>query len=152
MTTLTNSYHVAINARPETVFAYVSDLPRHPEWSGGRLKIEAVTAGSAAVGHLYHSHGDIPGQKDRPNELRITDLQKPKRFAFIAQDPDFGNVLHEFIFQPRDGGTLLERRVTVTLPSLKAFAFRTFIQPMIGKPMMDRSLAALKRNLEDSAK
>lgn len=152
MTALTNTYHIAINIRPEVAFAYVSDLTRHPEWSGGRLRIEAATPGPAAVGQLYHSHGDIPGQKDRPNELRITEVQPPRRFVFTARDPAFGDVLHEFIFQPRDGGTLLERRVTVTLPAIKAFAFRIFIQPLIGKPMMDKSMAALKRNLEDNAK
>ncbi|MGQ0602338.1 MAG: SRPBCC family protein [Anaerolineales bacterium] len=148
MTTLTNTYRVLINAQPETVFAYVSDLTRHPEWSGGRLKIEAVSSGPIAAGSRYHSHGDVAGQKDRPNELRVTQYQPPTRFAFVATDPDFGEVPHEFAFTPQAGGTLLERTVTVTLPPVRAFAFRTFIQPLIGKPMMDKALAALKAKLE----
>ena len=148
MTTLTNSYRVLINALPDAVFAYVADLTRHPEWSGGRLKIEALSSGPLAVGHQYLSHGDVAGQKDRANQLRVTQYQSPTRFAFAAQDPDFGEVPHEFTFTPQAGGTLLERTVTVTLPPIRAFVFRTFIQPLIGKPMMDKALAALKAKLE----
>jgi len=148
MTTLTNTYHALINAQPEAVFAYVSDLTRHPEWSGGRLKIEAVSSGPVAVGSQYLSHGDVAGQKDRPNELRVTQYQPPTRFAFIAKDPDFGEVPHEFIFSPQAGGTRLERTVTVTLSPVRAFVFRIFIQPLIGKPMMDKALAALQARLE----
>jgi uncharacterized protein YndB with AHSA1/START domain len=148
MTTLTTTYRITINARPETVFAYVSDLTRHPEWSGGRLTIEAVTPGPVAVGSPYHSRGDVAGQTDRPNELRVTQYQPPTRFAFTAKDPDFGEVVHEFTFTPQDGGTLMERAVTITLPSVRAFLFRTVIHPLIGKPMMDKALAALKTKLE----
>ena len=148
MTTLTNTYRVMINAPPEAVFAYVSDLTRHPEWSGGRLKIEALSATPVAAGSQYLSHGDVAGQKDRPNQLRVTQYQSPARFAFVAQDPDFGEVPHEFTFKSQAGGTLLERTVTVTLPPVRAFVLRTFIQPLIGKPMMDKALAALKAKLE----
>jgi len=148
MTTLTNTYRVPIKAQPEAVFAYVSDLTRHPEWSGGRLKIEAVSPGPVAVGSQYRSRGDVAGQKDRPNELRVTQYQPSTRFTFIARDPDFGDVSHEFTFTPQDGGTLMERAVTVNMPSVRAFLFRTVIHPLIGKPMMDKALAALKTKLE----
>ena len=148
MTTVTNTHRVVINAQPEAVFAYVSDLTHHPEWSGGRLRIEAVASGPVAVGSQYRSFGDVAGQKDRPNELRVTEYQPPTRFTFVAKDPGFGEVSHEFTFKPQDGGTLMERTVTLAMPPLMAFAFRTFISPLIGKPMMDKSLAALKAKLE----
>lgn len=50
MTHVSNVYSVVINAAPETVFNYVSDLTRHPEWSGGKLKIEALTPGPVGIG------------------------------------------------------------------------------------------------------
>src|SRR3954453_20634824 len=93
MTIVTNVYSVVIRAQPAAVFAYISDLTRHPEWSGGRLKVDARSPGPVAVGAQYVSHGDVPGQKDRPNQLRVTEYQPPSRFAFIAQDPSFGDVL-----------------------------------------------------------
>ncbi len=151
MTTVTQTYRVVINTPPEKVFAYVSDLTRHPEWSGGRLKIEARSPGPVAVGSQYLSHGDVAGQKDRPNELRVTQLQPPTRFAFVAQDASFGEVSHEFTFAPQEGGTRMERIVTLTMSPVKAFAFRAAIAPLIGRPMMDKALAALKAKLEQHA-
>jgi uncharacterized protein YndB with AHSA1/START domain len=151
MTTVTHTYEVLIRAKPEAVFGYVADLTRHPEWSGGKLKIEPVTPGPVAVGSRYRSAGDVAGQKDRPNELRVTDYQPPSRFTFVANDPDFGDVPHEFTFQPQAGETLIKRTVTVTLPPLRAFVFRTFIQPLVGRPMMDKAFAALKTRLEQHA-
>ena len=151
MTTVTNSYRVVINAPADRIFAYVSDLTKHPEWSGARLRIEALSAGPVAIGSKYISHGDVPGQKDRPNQLRVTQHQPPKVFAFVAQDPDFGEVPHVFTFTPQAGATLVERTVTVTLSPLRAFAFRFLIRPLIGKPLMDKSLAALKAKMEKPA-
>ncbi len=148
MPTLTNTHRVVINALPEAVFTYVSDLTRHPEWSGGRLKVEAVSPGPVVVGSRYLSHGDVAGQKDRPNELRVTQYQPSTRFVFVAQDPSFGEVSHEFTFKPQAGGTLMERTVTIIMSPVPAFVFRTFIHPLVGKPMMDKALAALKTKLE----
>ncbi len=45
----------------------------------------------------------------------------------------------------------MERTVTLTLAPLIAFAFRTVIQPLVGKPLMDKGLAALKTKLEQSS-
>ncbi len=150
MTRVTNTFQILINARPDAVFAYVSDLTRHPEWNRG-LRVEAVTSGPAAVGSQYRSFGEVAGQKNRPNELRVTRYEPPARFAFVAKDPDFKEVTHEFTLSARNGGTLMERTVTVELPPLVAFAFRTFISPLIGKPAMDKALASLKAKLEQRA-
>jgi len=151
MTTVTNSYRVVINAPPDRVFAYVADLTRHPEWSGARLKVEPLASGPVGVGSQYISHGDVANQKDRPNQLRVTQYQPPTVFAFVAQDPDFGEVPHVFTFTPQAGGTLVDRTVTVTLSPLRAFAFRFLIRPLIGKPLMDKALAALKSKMEQPA-
>ena len=148
MTTLTNSYPVWIKVAPEVAFAYISDLSRHPEWSGAQLKITELAPGPVAVGKEYLSQGDVATQKDRPNQLRVTEYQPSTRFAFIAKDPDFGDVPHTFIFTSQDGGTLVERVVVVTLAPVTAFMFRFFIRPLVGKPLMDKALAALKAKLE----
>ena len=148
MTKVINTFTTFINAKPEDVFAYVSDLTRHGEWSGAPLTVEAVSNGPIAVGSQYRSRGDLPGQKGRPNELRVTQYQAPTRFSFVAQDPSFGGVTHDFTFQPQNNGTLMERTVTAQVNPLVAFAFRNFIFPMIGKPQMDKALAALKAKME----
>ena len=148
MTIVTNIYRVAIDARPELVFPYVSDLTRHPEWSGAHLKIEAVSPGPVTVGSQYLSHGDVAGQKDRPNQLQVTQFESPTTFAFIAVDPDFGEVSHEFTFGPQSGGTLMQRTVTLSMSPIKAFMFRALILPLVARPLMDKALTALKKKME----
>jgi len=148
MTNVSNVYRVVIHAAPEKVFAYVSDLTRHPEWSGGKLRIESLTPGPVAVGSQYKSYGEVAVEKNRPNELRVTHYEPLIRFAFTAQDPGFGEVTNDFTFTPQERGTLMERTLSMNMNPVMAFAFRLFIRPVIGQPMMDKAFARLKAKLE----
>lgn len=149
MVTVIRSHQVLVNAPLQTVFDYVSDLTRHPEWSGGRLKMEALAPGPVAVGKEYLSHGDVAAQKDRPNTVQVTRYESPHKFAFVSKDPDFGKVPHEFTFIEQTGGVLITRTMTVSLNPFVAFAFRFFIYPLVGSPSMEKSFARLKAKLED---
>ena len=147
MVKVTRSPQVLIHTSLRTVFDYVSDLNKHPEWSGG-LKIEAVSSDPIGVGKEYISHGEVAVQKDRPNKVKVTEYEPPHKFGFVAKDPDFGNVSHVFTFTEQNGGVLVTRTMTVSLNPIVAFLFRFFIYPFIGRPSMDRSMAALKKKLE----
>ena len=148
MTTVVRLHQVLVHAPLQKVFDYVSDLTRHPEWSGGELKIEAITPGPIAVGKEYQSRGEVAIQKDRPNTVQITQYESPHKFAFAAKDPDFGKVTHEFTFTGQNGSVLITRTMTVNLNPFVAFAFRFFIYPLIGRPSMNRAMAGLKAKLE----
>jgi len=150
MTTLTRTHQTLIRAPLQKSFDYVSDLTRHPEWSGGELKIEAVTPGPITVGKEYRSRGEVAVQKDRPNTVQVTEYEPPHKFAFAANDPDFGKVTHEFTFAEQNEGVLVSRIMTVTLKPLVALAFRFFIYPFIGKPSMNKSMAKLIAKLEEN--
>ena len=150
MVTVIRSHQVLVHAPLQTVFDYVSDLTRHPEWSGGQLRIEAIRPGPIAVGKEYQSHGEVAGQKNRPNTVQVTQYDSPRRFAFVSNDPDFGKVPHEFTFTQQTGGVLITRTMTVTLNPFVAFAFRFFIYPLIGGPSMEKSFARLKTKLEEN--
>ncbi len=151
MTTVVRSHQILIHAPLQSVFDYVSDLTRHPEWSGGQLKIEAVAPGPIAVGKEYVSRGEVAVQKDRPNTVQISQYESPHTFGFVANDPDFGKVSHVFTFTEQDGGVLVKRAMTVSLNPIVAFLFRFFIYPLIGRPSMDKSLALLKAKLEEKS-
>jgi uncharacterized protein YndB with AHSA1/START domain len=138
-----------VHAPLQSVFDYVSDLTRHPEWSGGELEIEAITPGPIGVGKEYRSRGEVALQKDRPNRVQITEYEPPYKFGFVAKDPDFGDVSHVFTFTEQDGGALIKRNMTLSLNPIIAFLFRFFIYPLIGSPSMDNSLAILKVKLEE---
>src|SRR5687768_12045290 len=115
MVTVVRSHQVIVHAPLQPVFDYISNLTRHPEWSGGRLRIEAMTPGPVTVGKEYLSHGDVAGQKDRPNQVQVTQYESPHRFGFVSKDPDFGKVAHEFTFTEQNGGTLIMRTMTLSL-------------------------------------
>ena len=152
MTKAVRSHQVLVHAPLQKAFDYVSDLPRHPEWSGGELKIEALTPGPIAVGKEYQSHGEVAGQKNRPNTVQVTEYEPPHKFSFAAKDPDFGKVTHEFTFTEQDGGVLITRTMTVNLNPFVAFAFRFFIYPFVGRPSMNKAMAGLKAKLEENLK
>jgi uncharacterized protein YndB with AHSA1/START domain len=148
MTTVVRSHQILIHAPLQVTFDYVSDLTRHPEWSGGELKVEAVTSGPITVGKEYVSRGEVAIQKDRPNRLQITEYKPPHTFGFAAQDPDFGRVTHVFTFAEQSGGVLVTRTMTVILNPLVAFGFRFFVYPLIGSPSMNKAMEKLKAKLE----
>ena len=151
MTTVIRSHEILVHAPLQFVFDYVSDLTRHPEWSGGQLKIEAVAPGPIAVGKEYVSRGEVAVQKDRPNTVQISQDESPHTFGFVANDPDFGKVSHVFTFTEQEGEVLVKRTMTLSLNPIVAFLFRFFIYPFIGSPSMDKSLALLKAKLEENS-
>ena len=150
MTTLVRSHQIVVHAPLQKAFDYVSDLTRHPEWSGGELKIEALSPGPIAVGKEYRSRGEVAIQKDRPNTVRVTEYAPPHMFSFVANDPDFGEVTHVFTFREQNGDILITRAMTVNLNPFVAFGFRFFVYPLIGRPSMNRAMAGLKAKLEEN--
>lgn len=150
MTTVVRTHQVLVNAPLQSTFDYVSDLTKHPEWSGGELKIEAISPGPIAVGKEYRSRGEVAIQKDRPNTVQVTEYEPPHRYGIVANDPDFGKVSHIFTFTEQTGGVLVKRTMTVNLNPVVAFAFRLFVYPLIGSPSMEKSMRALKAKLEEN--
>lgn len=149
MTTITRSHRILVHAPLLSVFEYVSDLTRHPEWSDGKLKIEEITPGPVTVGKEYQSRGEVTIQKDRQNIVRISQYEPPHVFGFVANDPDAGDVSHIFTFKEQDGGVLVERTMTLFLHPILAIPFRLIVYPLIGSPSMEKALAKLKENLEN---
>jgi uncharacterized protein YndB with AHSA1/START domain len=152
MTTLVRVHQVLVHAPLQSVFDYVSDLTRHPEWSGGELKIEAVAPGPIAVGKEYRSRGQVAVQKDRPNTVQVSEYEPPHKFGILANDPDFGKVSHIFTFAEQNEAVLVKRTMTVNLHPIVALAFRFFVYPLIGNPSMEKSMKALKAKLEAHTK
>ena len=107
-------YKVNIKAPQAKVFDYVADVSRHGEWGSAddHMKASAEKPGPPAVGSRYKADGMLNG---KPNQsvVTITAVDAPKRLAFDAEDSN-SVFHHEFIFSPSDGGTRVERRVTMT--------------------------------------
>ena len=147
MTAITRSLELLVNTTLPFAFEYVADLARHPEWNDG-LKIEALTPDPIRVGKEYASHGKVAVQENRPNIVRISQYEPPHRFAFVAADPNFGDVVHEFNFTKRTDGVLITRSMTVQLNPIMAVLFKSIVYPLIGRPSMNKSFADLKAKLQ----
>jgi len=147
MPTLTRSVKILINTNLQKAFDYVSDLTKHPEWSGGELRIEAVSSEPIQVGKEYQSKGEVAIQKDRPNTLRVAEYQSPHKFGFVANDPDFGDVFHTFTFVEKENKILITRTMKLNVNPFIAFGFTFFVYPLIGNPSMKKAFQNLKAKL-----
>src|SRR5258706_532802 len=98
MTTIIHITQILINAPLQTIFDYITNLTKHPEWNNGKLKIETIGSSPITIGKEYLSKDEITIQKNRPNQLQITKYEPPRKFGFTAKNPDFGKVFHVFTF------------------------------------------------------
>jgi uncharacterized protein YndB with AHSA1/START domain len=108
------TYDVLVKAPQQKVFDYVADVARHGEWASepDHMKVSAERPGGPAVGSKYKAEGVLNGRVN-PSVVTITELQPPNRLAFDAEDSN-SVFHHEFIFSPGDGGTKVQRLVTMT--------------------------------------
>jgi len=146
MKALTHTYRILTSAKPDIAFAYISDLTRHPEWNA-HLLVQALTDGEIQFGSTYHSVGKTLNE-DRHNDIRVTAHQPPSIFSFVATDPDFNDITHEFRLTPQEPGTLVERTITVHMSPMMAILWKLLLFPLINKRENNRSMAALKTQLE----
>jgi hypothetical protein len=150
MPTLTRSVQILINTNLQTAFDYVSDLTKHPEWSDGELKIEAVSSEPIQVGKEYVSKGEVGKfQKDRPNKLKVTQIESLHAFSFVSNDPNFGDIFHTFTFVEKEKKILITRTMKLNVNPFIAFGFTIFVYPLLGKPSMKKAFNNLKAKLEN---
>ena len=108
------SYVTTVKAPAARVFDYVADVTRHAEWGSepDHMKVSAEKPGPPAVGSRYKAEGILNG-KSNPSVVTITALEAPRRVAFDAEDSN-SIFHHEILLTPADGGTKVERQVTIS--------------------------------------
>jgi uncharacterized protein YndB with AHSA1/START domain len=108
------TYDVTIKAPQAKVFDYIADVSRHGEWGSAddKMKVTAEKPGPPAAGARYKAEGVLNG-KVNPSVVTITAFEPQTRVAFDAEDSN-SVFHHEFVFTAADGGTRVERRVTMT--------------------------------------
>jgi len=108
------SYAVDVKAPQAKVFDYVADVSRHGEWGSAddHMKAAAEKPGPPAMGSRYSADGMLNG-KPNHSVVTITALDAPKSLAFDAEDSN-SVFHHDFTFSSSNGGTHVERHVTMT--------------------------------------
>jgi uncharacterized membrane protein len=76
---------VEIARSPEDVFAYIADLPRHPEWQDGLVSVTVETDGPSRVGTRV-IHRRKLGPKRVATTSEITQYDPPRVLGFRGID------------------------------------------------------------------
>ena len=144
----TRSGSIHIDAPAETVFDYVADLARHPEWAAQPMTVKVE--GPLAVGTRYTSDVQFMGHPQGRGQ--ILEVDTPRRFAFDATDSS-GHYKWFFNIRPEGSGVNLEYgfdRLAAPLPFtlLQGLVF----WPMFGSKWTAQSLAKIKAICEATAK
>jgi uncharacterized protein YndB with AHSA1/START domain len=141
-------HSVFVNASPEAVFDYVSDVLRHPEWADQPMEMTRDSGPERGVGAKFRSQvkfmGDVKGL------VTVIDEERPRRFAYDAAD-NGGLFRWIFTLTPEGNGTRLahynERISAPTWVKLsQPIMYRVF-----GKKMMINGLANIKKRMEAGA-
>jgi uncharacterized protein YndB with AHSA1/START domain len=162
---INSRYTTFIAVSPITVFDYVSDVRKHPEWAANRMTVTPLTPGRIGIGSRYRTVAS-QGGRDWESIVEITRYEPPRVFEFIAiggatQEPEDHPHRHTFTLSAVPGGTTLELHRLSRGLDQRQFYMRlmiTFFASRLGQWLMPRiaqNIALgqenLKRNLEARA-
>lgn len=100
---------IDIAAAIETVYAYLSDFSRHPEWSTGVVVMEQLTSGTPGVGTEFKASEIVPTKIT--SFCKITVLEPPTRIGWQSTDHRVFRTQWAFELSTRDGGAHVVQRV-----------------------------------------
>ena len=143
------TFNVTIQAAPEAVWPWISQLDKHAEWSAKPYRMEWISGTPNAVGGRYRSVGWVPGDKDHVNEGEITEVVPNERFALRAQDKE-GAFENTYVLRPAGEGT--EVSFTLVFPKMKgAMALMVpLVFATMGKPDIRKRMRLLKTKVEEA--
>jgi uncharacterized protein YndB with AHSA1/START domain len=148
-----------IQASPPLVFAYISDVRRHIEWSGavehGLERIEVLTDGPVGFGTRWRSDGRNLTGKLNHDESVVTEFDPPRRFGFDTQFELSGarvTFAHRYDLTPENGGTRLSYTLVRATPrNLRALllllSFLT-VRRLTARRVVSSGFASLKAAVE----
>lgn len=135
---------IDIDRRPETVFAYLSDLDRLPEWQKGVIRSHVTTAGPVRAGTRFEETAKVgPWRLD--SECEVMKFDPPHAMCFVAKGKQI-DYEGEFTLQPSGEGT----RLSVTGSARLKGGWRLMQPVMAGdlKRETEHELRMIKRLLE----
>lgn len=137
---------IDIDAPREHVFAYATDVSKHPEWTTFIREAQIISGDGKSQGSSDRSVVKV-GPRAQTVEFLWTEYQPNEIFARRATS---GMALEERItFTPNDGGTRVEWTVTYTPPLGPLGAFLdVFFMNRVYQNEIEASLENLKAQME----
>jgi uncharacterized protein YndB with AHSA1/START domain len=133
---------VHIDASPDAVYDYVSDISRHPEWAKQKLVMRPLGDGR------FESHMAMGPLKARA-VIHVEVAERPRRFVYVADDDVSGPHRWHFDISPDANGSEVRfglERMHETFPFTLMQPLLLF--PLIGHPGMRTGLARIKARIE----
>jgi uncharacterized protein YndB with AHSA1/START domain len=138
---------VSIDRPPAEVFAYVSDVSKHGEWSPKPMRVEGVAPGPVKTGDSFTSFGVIPGDKNHRNDVTVAESTPPTRLVFDSTEKG-EHFINTFELQASGAGTTLTRTMDVPKPGPPLSLMMPLIKSAFIQPDVKKGLGKLKANLE----
>jgi uncharacterized protein YndB with AHSA1/START domain len=148
MARVTATASIEIAAPATEVFAYLSDVRRHGEWSPKPYRVEGLAAGSPITrGTRFTSYGWLPNDKDHRNEVEVAELDAPTRLVLEASD---GGEQFVTTFTVTQNGTGTRVQRVMDMPKPGGFVGLVFpvILSRVINPDLNKGLRKLKVKLE----
>ena len=137
-----------IERPPDVVFAYLSDVSKHGEWSPRPYRVEG-SSGPVAAGDRFTSVGSVPGDKDHRNEVTVAECTPPRRLVLDSTDRG-EHFVNTFEVEADGAGARVTRVVDAPTPSFPLSVVFPLIKAAFIRPDVNRGLANLKARLEQS--
>jgi len=138
-------FSVDVNAPVEQVFAYVTDLKRHPEWSNNKMEMK-VEGGPVGVGTTFETVVAAFGKETTKG--KVVEMQAPALFAYECDTSSSGYWRWTMTLEPIPGGTRLHHKSE----GLRVPGWFKVVQPLmfpfVGKKMTTNGLQNIKARVE----
>ena len=138
---------VRINAAPEVVWPWITDLERHAAWSPKPYRAQLVSGSPGEVGARYRSVGVIPNDKNHQNDVEIVEVVPHERFVLRATDPQ-GQYLSTFGLLPTADGTDVRFELVFEQMHGMAALLLPIVFPLVGKKDIAARMTLLKQKVE----
>jgi uncharacterized protein YndB with AHSA1/START domain len=139
---------IHIDAPPEDVFRYVTDIKRHPEWASNPMEM-TVDSDPVAVGTTFSSRVKAFGTETARG--KVLELQPPSLFSYETDTSSSGRYTWTMTLTPSAGGTDLNHHFDRLSAPTWFKIVQSVMVPVIGKNMMKKGLQGIKMRVEAGA-
>jgi hypothetical protein len=113
----TDTVSLRMRARPEEIYALVSDVTRTPEYSPEVTRCTWLDGATGpAVGARFKAVNKMPNRPAFSNKPVVTVADPGREFAFSRTEPFGGTVVWRYTFEPDGDGTLVTESYETTEP------------------------------------
>ena len=139
-------FTVTIDRAPEVVFAYISDVSKHAEWSPKPYRVEG-SSGPVSAGDSFISIGAIPGDKNHRNDVTVVECTPPSMLVLDSMEKE-QHFINTFKVETDGAGSKVTRTVDAPKPGFPLSIVFPLIMAAFVRPDVNKGLAKLKANLE----